>query len=182
VAAGFRKGSERPIYKGHSIEVVVGEFFAPDGTRLERDIVHHPGAVCVVPVDGDEAILVRQYRAALDRELLEIPAGVRDVAGEPPEVTAGRELAEEIGMQAGRLELLTSFFNAPGFSDEELHVYLATDLEQVERHAHSIEEEHMTIERIRLDAVPGMIASGELDDAKSIIGLLLARQHRSRHA
>jgi 8-oxo-dGTP pyrophosphatase MutT (NUDIX family) len=170
VAAGFRKGSERPIYKGHSIEVVVGEFFAPDGTRLERDIVHHPGAVCVVPVDGDEAILVRQYRAALDRELLEIPAGVRDVAGEPPEVTAGR------------LELLTSFFNAPGFSDEELHVYLATDLEQVDRHAHSVEEEHMTIERIRLDAVPGMISSGELDDAKSIIGLLLARQHRSRHA
>jgi ADP-ribose diphosphatase len=178
VAAGFRKGSERTIYQGHAIQVVVGEFFAPDGTRMERDLVHHPGAVCVVPIVGDEAILVRQYRAALDLELLEIPAGLRDVPDEPPELTAARELTEEIGMHPGRLELLCCFYNAPGFSDEKLYIYLGTELEPVEQQAHSIEEQHMTVERIRLDAVPGMIATGELCDAKSIIGLTLAMQHR----
>ena len=178
MAAGFRKGSERTIHQGHFMQLVVGEFFAPDGTRMERDLVRHPGAVCAVPIIGDEAILVRQYRAALDMELLEIPAGLRDVPGEAPEVTAARELTEEIGMHPGHLELLCSFYNAAGFSDEKLYVFLATELEPVERQAHSIEEQHMTTERIRLDAVPGLIATGELCDAKSIIGLTLAMQHR----
>jgi 8-oxo-dGTP pyrophosphatase MutT (NUDIX family) len=180
VTAGFRKGHERRIHKGHFLEFVVGEFFAPGGERLERDLVHHPGAVCAVALAGDEAIMVRQYRAALDAELLEIPAGLRDVDGEPPEVTAVRELEEEIGMRPGRLELLCAFYNAPGFSDEKLHLFLATELEPVPLRAHSIEEVHMTIERVRLDDVPALIASGELCDAKSILGLTLARERVGR--
>jgi ADP-ribose pyrophosphatase len=178
LAAGFRKGDERVVHQGRIIQVAVGEFFAPDGERLERDLVHHPGAVCAVPIVGDEAILVRQYRPALGAELLEIPAGLRDVDGEPPEQTAARELEEEIGMRPGHLEPLCTFFNAAGFSDEQIHVFLATDLVEVERQAHGPEEAHMTIERVRLDDVPAMIASGELCDAKSIIGMLLAIQRR----
>ena len=93
-----------------------GTFAGPDGSPFERDIVHHPGAVSAVPLVEPpiEVIMVRQYRAAVDRELLEIPAGKRDVAGEAPEVTAHRELIEEIGMRAGRLERLGEFYNSPG--------------------------------------------------------------------
>jgi ADP-ribose pyrophosphatase len=119
---------------------------------------------------------VRQYRAAIDRDLLEIPAGKRDVEGEPPELTARRELEEEVGMRAGRLELLAEFYNSPGFCDEHSYVFLALDLEQSATSAHSPEERHMTVERVALDDVPALIASGELVDAKSIIGLCLARE------
>ena len=80
-SAGFRKLGEREIHKGFVISLVEGEYEAPDGSRMLRDVVHHPGAVAVVPVDGNEVVLVRQYRAALDAELLEIPAGKRDVDG-----------------------------------------------------------------------------------------------------
>ncbi len=103
-------------------------------SEFERDVVHHPGAVSVVPIidggaSGHQVILVRQYRAAIDAELLEIVAGKRDVAGEPPEVTARRELAEEVGMVAGRMELLAEFYNSPGFCDEHSCVFLGLDLE-----------------------------------------------------
>ena len=182
MTAGFRKGSERSIYRGRIIDVAIGEFFTPDGERLERELVHHQGAVSVVPIVGDEVVLVRQYRPALDLELLEIPAGLRDVAGESAERTAERELAEEIGMHPGHLEHLCSFFNAAGFSDEKIEIFLATDLTPVPQDTQSAEEAHMTVERVRLDDVAGLIASGELCDAKSIIGLLLAIQRRSDHA
>ena len=102
---------------------------APDGEEFDRHVVHHPGAVVVVPVIDDDAILVRQCRVAAGRELLEVPAGKRDVDGEPPEATANRELEEEIGYRAGRLELLCEFYNSPGFCDEYTHLFLATDLE-----------------------------------------------------
>lgn len=168
------------MHKGRVFELVVGEFVAPDGERFERDVVRHPGAVSVVPVEGDHAILVRQYRPALDQHLLEIPAGIRDVAGEALEVTAARELAEEIGMVAGRFEHLCRFYNAAGFSDEEIVVFLATDLRETEVRSQGPEERHMTIERVRLDEVEALIASGTLLDAKTIIGLLLAKQRLER--
>lgn len=176
----FTRGPERLVHRGHIIDVVVGEFTAPDGHRFERDLVHHPGAVSVVPVDGDHAVLVRQYRAALDQHLLEIPAGIRDVDDESPEATAARELEEEVGMRADTLELLCRFYNAPGFSDEEIVVYLATGLTATEVRPDGHEEQHMTVERVRLDDVESLIARGELVDAKSIIGLLLAKRHLGR--
>ena len=174
----FRKLTEREAFHGHVIAVAVGEFEAPDGQRFEREIVHHPGAVSVVPVvdDGATAILVRQYRAAVDADLLEIPAGKRDVAEEAPELTARRELEEEIGMRAGRLELLAEFFMTPGFCDERMSIYLALDLTPTQSTAHGVEESYMTIERIALDDVPTLIATGAIADAKTIIGLTLARQ------
>jgi ADP-ribose pyrophosphatase len=176
--SGFRKLSEAERYRGPLISVATATFAAPDGDTFERDVVHHPGAVSVVPVvdEGEAVLLVRQYRAAVDRELLEIPAGKRDVVGEEPELTARRELEEEVGMRAGRLEKLAEFFNSPGFCDEHSFVFMALDLEEVGNSLQGIEEQHMTVERIALDDVPALIASGEIVDAKSIIGLTLARE------
>lgn len=173
----FRKLAEREVHRGSLITVAVGRFAAPGGEEFERDIVHHPGAVSVVPLlDDGTVVLVRQYRAAIDLDLLEIPAGKRDVAGEPPELTAHRELAEEIGMRAGRLELLAEFYNSPGFCDEHSFVFLGRELEPCDNSLQGVEEQHMTVEHVALADVPGLIASGELVDAKSIIGLSLARE------
>ncbi len=180
----FRKLDERETYRGPLISVAEGMFESPSGERFERDIVHHPGAVSVVPLlpGGREVVLVRQYRAAIDRLLLEIPAGKRDVADEPVEVTAHRELEEEIGMRAARVEPLAEFFNSPGFCDEHSFVFLARELEPTRSAAQGVEEQHMTVERVALDAVPELIASGELVDAKSIIGLCLTRERLAREA
>lgn len=151
-----------------------------DGEEFDRHVVHHPGAVVVVPVIDGEAVLVRQWRVAADRALLEIPAGKRDVEGEAPETTANRELEEEVGYVAGRLERLCEFYNSPGFCDEYTYLFLATELEERARQAVSHEEAAMTIERVPLDRIDDLIATGALVDAKSIIGLLLARRHLAR--
>jgi len=149
----------------------------PDG-GFTRTVVRHPGAVAMVPVEGDHVLMVRQWRVAVERALLEIPAGKRDVAGEAPAATATRELEEEIGRRPGELTLLAEFYNSPGFCDEHTHLYCATDLTPLpERRAVSAEEHAMTIESVALDDVPDLIARRELVDAKSIIGLLLTRQH-----
>jgi ADP-ribose pyrophosphatase len=146
------------------------------GEEFDRHVVHHPGAVVVVPVIGVDALLVRQWRVATGQALLEVPAGKRDVAGEPPAATANRELEEEIGYVAGKLEPLSEFYNSPGFCDEYTHLFLATELEERARAAVSHEEAAMTIERVPLARIDDLIARRELVDAKSIIGLLLARQ------
>ena len=174
----FRRLAERELHRGELITLAEATVEAPDGTLYTREIVHHPGAVSVVPVIGHsgEVLLVRQYRAAGDRELLEIPAGKRDVAGEPPQETARRELLEEVGMRAGRLEQLAEFYNSPGFCDEHSFIYLALDLEAGATDLQGIEEQHMTVERVALDDVPELISAGAIIDAKTIIGLMLARE------
>lgn len=172
---GFQKLREDTIYTGSVITVARGRFVAPDGQEFDRDLVHHPGAVVVVPlVDDRTALLVRQYRSAVETDMLEIPAGKRDVADEPTEVTAVRELAEEVGRAAGRLELLAEFYNSPGFSNERTWLYLARDLSVVPDDRQGAEEQAMTVEEIKLADVDRLIASRELTDAKSIIGLTLA--------
>jgi ADP-ribose pyrophosphatase len=174
---GFEKRSEEVVYQGRVISVAHATFTTPDGDEVGREIVHHPGAVSVVPVlDGERVVLVRQYRAALQRELLEIPAGKRDVAGEPVETTANRELAEEVGWHARSLVKLVEFFNSAVFSDEHSTVFLGTDLERVPTDLLGPEERHMVVVEVALDDVPALIASRDLVDAKSIIGLLLARE------
>ncbi len=149
-----------------------------DGSTFVRTVVRHPGAVVVVPVaaDGASALLVRQFRAATGDRLLEVPAGKRDVAGEPPEATAARELEEEIGYRPGRLVPLCEFFNTPGFCDEYTFLYCALDLAPVPgARGVTAEEEAMTVEPVRFDAVDGLIANRAIVDAKTIIGLLLTR-------
>lgn len=178
---GFRLVDEETIHQGAVIRTASGTFEAPDGTRFQRDLVHHPGAVAVVALQEDRSVvLVRQYRAAIDRWLLEIPAGKRDVPGEAPEVTAGRELAEEVGRRAGRLERLATFHNSAGFSDEYTWLYLATDLTETPLDRQGVEEQSMTVETVPLSAVDDLIASGELTDAKTVIGLLLTQRRLER--
>jgi len=172
---GFSHLRDDLVADGHVVSMYRSTFRAPDGEEFQRDVVRHPGAVSVVPLlDDGNVVLVRQYRAALDRFLLEIPAGKRDVADEPPEETARRELVEEVGLLPGVLVPLAVFHNSVGFSDEESHVFLATDLRAAERDLQGIEEQHMSEERIPLVDVPDMIASGAITDAKTVIGLLLA--------
>jgi 8-oxo-dGTP pyrophosphatase MutT (NUDIX family) len=174
---GFRHLGDRLVHQGHIWHVAVATFEAPDGELFERDVVRSPGAVGVVPVLFDDdipvVVLVRQYRGALDRFVLEIPAGMRDVPDESLEVTAGRELMEEAGLRAGRLDYLTHFLSSAGMTDSILHVYLATDLSPVERDLHGPEEVHMDVLRLPLVEAVEMVARGEINDAKTVIGLLL---------
>ena len=179
----FRKLAEEERHRGPVISVHSGRFAAPDGSTFEREIVRHPGAVVVVPLrDDGTALLVRQYRAAVDDELLELPAGKRDVHGEDPADTARRELEEEVGMRAGRLDGLAEFYNSPGFSDEHSYLYLARDLEPCAVSAQGVEEHHMTVEEVSLTDAPRLIEDGAIRDAKTIIGLCLARDHLAREA
>ena len=172
---GFRKLSEREIHAGR-VRLTESVFATPDGGRMTRDVVHLRGAVAVVAVDGDDVVLLRQYRTPVEGELLEIPAGTRDVGGEDPAGTARRELAEEAGLACESLEELGTFFNSPGFCDEFTHVFLATGLSEVPREPDGAEEEWMTIDRVGLDEAIEMIGRGQIRDAKTIIGLLLAQR------
>jgi ADP-ribose pyrophosphatase len=176
--SGFRIVGSRTLSDVGFLSLTEEQVEGPERELFTRYAVHHPGAIVVVPidVDGVSAVLVRQFRAAIGRDLLEVPAGKRDVRGEAPEDTARRELEEEIGRRPGRLVELCEFHNSPGFCDEYTHLFLATELEERTRAAVSHEEAAMTIERVPLDRVDDLIATGELIDAKSIIGLLLARQ------
>ncbi len=175
MAARFRKLGERTVYESRVVNVAVGEFESPSGERFQRDVVHHPGAVAVVPLlDDGRVVLVRQYRPPVDAELLELPAGLRDVAGEDLRVTAQRELLEETGYRAGSLESLCVFHNSPGCSDEVVHIFLGRDLAEEEHDRQGVEEQHMAVEVVPLAAARAMITTGEITDAKTIIGLTLA--------
>jgi ADP-ribose pyrophosphatase len=171
--------SEVTHFEGWRISLVKATFEAPDGTEFTRDVVRHPGAVAVVAVTDDRRVLlVRQYRGPVDRELLEIPAGTRDVEGEPPQETARRELSEEAGVRAGELRLLARVLNSPGFCDEETFMFLATDLEPDRApppQDHGVEERFLEVVEVSLSEVDDLIASGRLTDAQTVLGLLLAR-------
>jgi ADP-ribose pyrophosphatase len=177
--SGFRWLHEDEVYAGRIWRVVMATFESPDGERFERDLVRSPGAVGVVPVvegaDGScDVLLVRQYRPTIEAEMLEIPAGMRDVEGEAPEHTAARELAEEVGQRADQFELLTVVHPSAGMSDATTHVYLATGLHHVGIERHGPEEQHMTIVQVPLTDAVAMVESGAITDGKTVAGLLLA--------
>ena len=176
-AAEFRQIGEQEVFRGFLLSVVDAAFEAPDGSRFERDIVRHPGAVAVVPItDGGEVVLLRQYRGTVDRWILEIPAGTRDVDGEPVEETAARELAEEAGYAAGRLEPLAEILNTPGFCDEATSIFLATGLRPVPPGREGAEERFLEVEQIPLGQFDAMVDEGKIVDAQTILGVGLARR------
>jgi ADP-ribose pyrophosphatase len=157
--------------------MVTATFADPDGNRFEREVVRHPGAVAVVPLHEDGSVtLVRQYRPAVDRHLLEVPAGIRDVDGEAPELTARRELQEETGLVATKIEPLVGFYNSPGFCDQETLLFVATGLEAGEAAPAGTEERWMEVVRIALDEVDDLTRRGVLVDAQTLIGLQLVRE------
>ena len=173
--SGFRHLADTVLHEGHIITLNRSTFVAPDGTEFEREIIRHPGAVSVVPLLGNgDVVLVRQYRAAIDQLVLEIPAGKRDVADEPTEETAQRELIEEVGYSAGRLDLLVKFHNSVGFSNEFSYVYLGQDLTPKPMDRQGVEESFMELVTVPLADTAAMIARGEITDAKTVIGLTMA--------
>jgi 8-oxo-dGTP pyrophosphatase MutT (NUDIX family) len=177
---GFRLLGERTVHTGHVWKTVVATFEAPDGSAFERDVVRSPGAVAAVPVlEGDggrSVVLVAQYRPAVERMLIEIPAGMRDVADEPLEVTAERELAEEVGLRPAQLELLAEIYPSVGMTDQVTTIFLATGCAPVARAPHGPEEEHSEIITIALGEAVEWVLSGRIADAKSVAGLLLAER------
>jgi len=174
----FRLITEELHYEGYAFKVFNTRWESPDGEVFERDLVRHIGAVAVVPVteDGEHLLLVSQFRTALGRRLLELPAGLRDIDGEAEIDTARRELEEEAGHVAGEMEHLVTLATAVGFTDESISIFLATDLRATAVHADGIEEETMTVERVAFADVDELIAAGELIDAKTVAGILLARR------
>ncbi len=176
----FRHLGDRLVHRGYIWHVAVSTFESPEGELFERDIIRSPGAVGIVPVlleDGvPTVVFVRQYRGPFDHYVLEVPAGMRDIADEPLELTASRELAEEVGLAAGRLEYLTHFYPSAGMTDSILHLYLATDLVPVERDVHGPEEVHMDVLRLPLAEAVEKVVAGEIVDAKTVIGLLLVER------
>lgn len=177
----FRVVAEDTVWTGRRLRVAQVQVDGPGGERLAREVVHHPGAVAALPLHDDDTVtLVRQYRAALDRDVWEIPAGLRDVEGEPTERTAERELVEEAGLSAERMSHLVTFNNSPGFSDEVVTIYLATGLAPVPDDRQGPEEQHMSVARMPMDEALAMVDDGRITDAKTVIALLsLARQRAS---
>ena len=163
--------SKETIYEGRLFKVIKEKVRIHNGQERAREVVVHPGAVALVVVDNDgKLILVRQYRHAAGRVLLEIPAGTRE-PGEDPESCAIRETQEETGYLPREVERLGGFYSAPGFCTEFLHCYLLTNLEESRQPGD--EDENIEVERLTVEEAIAAIWSGEIADAKSICGVLM---------
>jgi ADP-ribose diphosphatase len=161
----------RKIFEGRVFDVTV-DTVREHGQTYVRDVVHHPGSAVILPVFDDDTIaLVKQYRHPAVKYLLELPAGTLNDR-ERPEVGAARELEEELGLVAGRMEKLSEFFISPGFLSEKMWLYLATDLRETQQRLE--DDEAIEIVRLPIDRALQMITENEIEDAKTIIGLLLA--------
>ena len=159
------------VFEGKVFKVTV-DTIREGSVTYQRDVVHHSGSAVILPVFSDGSVaLVRQYRHPAVKYLLEIPAGTLE-RGETPEEGAARELEEELGYVAGRLEKLSEFFVSPGFLEEKMWLYLATDLTQTKQRLE--DDELIEPVRIPIRQALEMITDGEIEDAKTIIGLLLA--------
>jgi ADP-ribose pyrophosphatase len=175
-----RIASER-VYTGRVINVDIDRVRFPNGERGEIEIVRHPGASAVIPFltdpsgDDPQILLIKQYRYAARGFVYEIPAGKLD-GGEDPIVCARRELREETGCSAEKIEHLYSFYTTPGFTDELIHAFIATGLTRGDT-AHE-KDEFMSIETLRLSDALELIRSGELNDAKSALTILYAAGFR----
>lgn len=170
-----RRLSSHYLLESRVFRVRRDELETGDGRRFTYDVIEHPGAVVMVPLlAGGHVVLVRQWRNAAGQALLELPAGTRE-AGEVPEVTAGRELQEEIGYRAERLTFLGAFYSAPGFCSELLHLFLAEGLTP-DRLAGDADEAIETV-TVPLREALTLAKRGEIRDAKSIAGLFLAAAH-----
>ena len=169
----FKLLNSEPIFSGRAFTIRRDTLRLPDGHETKFDIVEHVGSVVLIPVDekGD-LLFVRQYRHAAGLDLLELPAGTLD-KDEAPEACARREVREETGMAAARLELLGGFYLAPGYSTEYMHVYLATGLVPDPLEADA--DEFLSVESLPLDRALAMAERGEFPDAKTLAALAMAR-------
>jgi ADP-ribose pyrophosphatase len=167
--------SSRTIYQGRVVRLDVDRVVEPSGMEVEREIVRHPGAAVLLPVTVDgRVVLIRQFRYAAGETLLEVPAGTID-PGETPEETARRELVEETGYHAGRLEKLAEFFPSPGILAERMHLFLATELEK--REASPDADESLELVELPFERALALEPGKDVRDAKTIVALCFLRRH-----
>jgi ADP-ribose pyrophosphatase len=179
--AGFQIISSRLLAETQFLRLEELDLETPDGDIGKRTVIRIGGAVSVVPVVDDDVVLIRQYRTPVDKPLLELPAGKLDIPGEDPRAAAARELEEEAGFVAERLEQVADFFTSPGFLDERMTVYIATGLEPVAAQPMGPEEVAAEVVRVPIAEIPAMLP--EIEDAKTLIGLmalLLSREAADR--
>lgn len=169
----------RPVHQGRLLRLSLDRVRFPDGSEGELEMVRHPGASAVLPVVGSldapdpEVLLVRQYRYASGGYLYEVPAGMPDEPGEPWEACAARELEEETGARPGTLEVMTRIYTTPGFCDEVIRLYVASELEDGEPGRDA--DEFMEVVRVPFARAVEMVRSGEIVDCKSVAAILYAR-------
>jgi ADP-ribose pyrophosphatase len=162
--------SSKTVYEGHLFDVDLDELEMDSGVVTKREILRHPGAVCMVPVTAaDELLFVTQYRHAAGGRLLELPAGTLEI-GEAPLAAVARELQEEVGQKPGRIASLGGFYVAPGYTTEYIHLFVCDRLEPSELEGD--EDEDIEIEQLSAGEALAAIDSGRICDAKSVIGVL----------
>jgi ADP-ribose pyrophosphatase len=167
-----KKLTSKQIFDGKVVKLFVDTVELPDGSEAIREIVRHPGAVCVIPVTKDmDVVTVKQYRYAFEQIMLEIPAGKLE-PGENPLEAVKRELEEESGVVAGKIEYLGEIFTTVAIFDEKIHLYLATELEF--KDAHPDDDEFLEVENIPLKKLYEMVMNGEIKDSKTQIAILKA--------
>jgi ADP-ribose pyrophosphatase len=162
--------SIEPVFSGRIVTLEVHTVRLPDGAIGKREIIRHPGAVAIVALDAEQnVLLVSQFRSAAKQVMLEIPAGILE-RGETPAACASRELREETGYRANHIETLGGLHTAPGYTNEYIHLYVATDLESDPLPQDA--DEFILVRRVPIRETLAMIERGEITDAKSVIGLL----------
>lgn len=166
--------SQQVVYEGRVFGISITEALSAAGNPMKVEIVHHPGGASAIPVNREGKIaLVRQYRFPPQRFCLEIPAGRID-PGDTPLEAARRELEEEVGVRAHRMELVCEFYPTPGYCEERLYIYLATELEETRQHLDRDEE--IEVYWVAFDEALELVRRGEIDDAKTIIALLMVER------
>ncbi len=166
------------LFESWRFRVIRQRHRTPDGVEHVRDTVQHPGAVTIIPmVDDEHVCLIRNYRLAVDQHLIELPAGTLE-PNEPPEVTAARELEEETGYRAERIEKLHAFYMSPGILNERMHLYVATGLSAGPTNMDAGEEIENLV--VPWGEALAMAKDGRIQDAKSLVGILLYEQVRKR--
>jgi ADP-ribose pyrophosphatase len=167
--------ASRPIHTGRYLSVRVDTVVDTDGREHTRDIIEHPGAVAIVAVQDGQVLMVHQYRSPAGKVLVEIPAGTLERAPdgttEDPALAAARELGEEAGCAAATWRHLGAFYTAPGFAEEHMHLFLATDVTDIAGHEPD-EDERLRVERVPWRVAVGWATDGTLEDAKSMVGLM----------
>lgn len=171
--------SSQLVYQGRAVRLRIDTIRMPSGRETTREIVEHDDCVAVIAIDADgKVLLVKQFRKAVGKELLEIPAGGID-SGETPEEAVSREMREETGYRPRKVERLGGFYSAPGYATEYLYLYLATDLTPSQLFAE--DTEGISLVRVSPEEVPKLISSGSICDAKSIAGLLAYLDYKKAH-
>ena len=167
--------STKKIFKGRVVDLQVDTVSLPNGNTSTREIIRHPGGVCIVALDSENRVfLVRQFRKPLDKTIVEIPAGKLEY-GEDPKPAAERELEEEIGYRAKNIRCIGSFYSSPGFCDEVIYLYLATELEEVGQHTD--EDEFLEVFKMDFDKLYNAIVNNEIIDGKTAIAVLKAKEY-----